>query len=106
GNMKDARSEGLRQVVQAEAGPKSGWKSRSPLLLKALPSAPTLILHGEMDDAVPPQQASAYAALFPAKSRSTLQLFAEQGHRLPIVAARDSVLGFLQKRLPPPPRQP
>jgi pimeloyl-ACP methyl ester carboxylesterase len=103
GTVKDTRSEGLRQIVEAEAGPKSGWKSRSPLLIKALPSAPTLILHGGKDDAVPPSQASAYAALFPAKSRSTLQLFPEEGHRLPIVAARDSVLGFLQKRLPPPP---
>ena len=85
-----------------------GWKSRSPLLIKALPSAPTLILHGEKDEAVPPSQASAYAALLPAKSRSALQLFPGQGHRLPIVAARDSVLGFLQKHLPPPPppRQP
>ena len=101
--VKDTRSEGLRQILTAEAGPKSGWKNRSPLLVKALPTAPTLILHGEKDDAVPSAQASSYAALFPAKARMDLRLFPDQGHLLPMLAARDSVMDFLERRLPPPP---
>ena len=83
GTVKDTRSEGLRQIVEAEAGPKSGWKSRSPLLIKALPSAPTLILHGEKDDAVPPSLTIA-AAVFP-QVPSHPPALPEQGHRLRIV---------------------
>jgi dipeptidyl aminopeptidase/acylaminoacyl peptidase len=96
-------SDSLRRLLETEAGPKAGWKIRSPLLLKAMPGAPTLILHGEKDRVVPAAQAQAYAALFPAKSRVALRLFPDDGHLLPIVAARDSVIAFLQNRLPPPP---
>lgn len=101
--VQATESTALRQVIEAEAGPRTGWKSRSPLALKALPSAPTLVLHGQQDRVVPAAEAKAYAALFPAKARMTLRLIETEGHTLPIVTARDTVMAFLQNHLPPPP---
>ena len=100
---RETDSDALRHLLETEAGPPSGWKPRSPLLLKALPAPPTLILHGEDDHVAPTAQAKAYAALFPTKARMSLRLIEGGGHRLPIGAARDSVVAFLQTHLPPPP---
>jgi pimeloyl-ACP methyl ester carboxylesterase len=99
------QSQELRHLLETEGGPAKGWKARSPLLLRALPASPTLILHGEADSVAPVRQAQGYAALFPAKARVALRLFPGEGHLLPIVGARDSVIDFLTTRLPPPPRQ-
>ena len=100
GAEQTTRSQELKRALAQDAGPRSGWKSRSPLALRAVPAAPTLLLHGEADPVIPARQAEAYAALFP--RRASLRLFEGGGHLLPIVAVRDSVIRFLGARVPAP----
>lgn len=95
-------SDDLRRRIETQAGPRAGWKSRSPLLAGAWPKAHALILHGDQDRVVPVGQATAFAAALRAAGDSVIvQVFEGAGHRVPMAAARDAALEFLKLHLAP-----
>jgi pimeloyl-ACP methyl ester carboxylesterase len=105
--MRTSQSKEFQRILETEAGPKSGWKNRSPLLAQVRPAAPTLVLHGGDDRVVPVEQAKAYHALVNAKGgRARLEVFPLDGHRLHYGVSRDTVLSFLRAHVSPSAGQP
>jgi len=63
-------------------------------------TAPTLILHGELDEVIPVNQAKLlYRELDASKTPRHIVIFPDAGHRLPSDRVHDEVLAFLQRHV-------
>jgi dipeptidyl aminopeptidase/acylaminoacyl peptidase len=98
--FEHTESAELRRILETQAGPRAGWKKRSPLRTREWPQAPALILHGEEDRVVPASQAGDFAAGLRAAGDSvTVRLFPGAGHQIPMAEARDTVEEFFKSLL-------
>ena len=97
-----AGSEETRRTLESEAGPREGWKRRSPLGSASKITAPILLLHGERDPVVPVAQAREMATRLEEAGRQvTFQRIPEAGHLIPITEVRKAAEEFLASHLSP-----